>query len=347
MQVRAFVFVLSTFAISSTLLAQQSPPRSFPNQPVDSGMSLAPNMDNMADMSTGSISGSLLNTDGRPVGNCSIELHELNSGSLIASTYAMINGSFQFDNVPTGRYEVVAIHGVDSAYGRVRVNQGPSEVTLRINVPQADPGAGDTISVKALQVPGKAQNEFRKATKDFIKKRYNDAENHAAKALSIVPDYAQALTLRGLLKVAKNDVQGGQQDFQKAISSDPNYGLSYFAMGATLNDAGQYAQAQLTLEEGLRIEPTSWQGYFELSKSVMGQHDFRSALKYVVKAESFGADYAPIHLVKAHALLGLKDYGEAATELERYLGVDSTGSGADEARRTLKKIQAFSATAQN
>jgi tetratricopeptide (TPR) repeat protein len=139
---------------------------------------------------------------------------------------------------------------------------------------------------------------------------------------------------------------GGAEAFHAAIHSDPNYPLAYFAMGATLNSQGEFADAQKTIEQGLKIEPTSWQGYFELGKAVLGQHDFRNALKYVVKAESLGGVYPPIHLVKAHALLGLKDYDEAATELEQYLAKDSTGPRADEARRALDQAKAFSATAK-
>lgn len=296
--------------------------------------------------SFGSIMGSVVTLDGRPLRNTQIDLRDVNTGTTVSTGYSKINGAFQFTNVPFGEYEVVALHGVDTTQQRVRVDFAPSDVTLRLNVPEAEPGSSNTVSVTALRVPEKAQDEFRKGTEAFAKKKYDDAEKHTDKALQILPNYAQALTLRGLLKVNKGDLPGGQKDFETAISSDSNYALAYFAMGASLNSAGKFAEAQRTLEQGLRINPASWQGYFELSKSVLGQHDFRNALKYVLKAESFGAAYPPIYLVKAHALLGLKDYEEAAAEFEHYLSNGAEGPQADEAKRALSQAKAFSATAQ-
>ncbi len=354
MQVRALVVVLSILFGSLFAVAQMSTDPAVPSVGVSStnpAISTDPTLPSRLGSSSdarsfGTITGSVLTLNGQPVRNTQIELHDVNTGSIVATGYTKINGAFQFSNVPYGQYEVVASHGVDTTQQRVRVDFAPADVTLRLNVPQAQPGSSNTVSVTALRVPEKAQNEFRKAKEAFEKKKYDESEKHIDNALRILPNYAQALTLRGLLKVNKGDLNGGQQDFQSAITTDSNYAMGYFAMGAVLNSTGKYTQAQRTLEQGLRIDPVSWQGYFELSKSVLGQHDFRNALKYVVKAESFGPVYAPIHLVKAHALLGLKDYDEAAAELEQYLSKGEQGPEADDARRALNQAKAFSATAQ-
>lgn len=336
------LFVLPILAASSLLLAQS--PFDTPMPGMVSANTPDLNRMNMQDL--GTINGSLLTLDGRPIREAQIELHSVSNGSVIAAGYTKANGAFEFDNVPLGQYEVVALRGVDQAHERVRVEHGPSQVTLRLSGPQSEPGAGNTVSVAALRIPDKAKDEFRKAEEAFQRNRMDEAEKHDNKALSLVPSYAQALTMQGMLKLNKGDVAGGTQSLQAAIHADPNYALAYFAMGATLNTQGDFAQAQKSIEEGLRIDPTSWQGYFELSKSVLGQHDFRNALKYVVKSETLGGVYAPIHLVKAHALLGLKDYDEAASELEQYLAKDGTGPRADEARKSLSQAKAFAAVAE-
>ena len=341
---RVLVLISSILAASSILLAQIS------NDPMQPGTISVPGAFSTGQGqrglgATGSITGSLVTMTGSPVREARVELHDSSTGTVLASGYTAINGSFQFDNVPSGQYEVVANRGVNQATQEVRVDSGPAEVTLRVNTPQAEPGAGHTVSVTALRIPEKAMNAFHKAAQAFQKGKFEDAEKHVLKALEVVPNYAQALTLRGLLKFQKTDVQGGEQDFQQAIRSDPNYDLSYFAMGAALNSTGQFLQAQKALEEGLKINPVSWQGYFELSKALLGQHDFRNALKNVVKAESCNPPFPAIHLVKAHALLGLKDYEEATQELERYLTENSTGPEADQARQALNQAKAFSATA--
>jgi hypothetical protein len=295
--------------------------------------------------STASVSGTIVNMSGQPVRNANIELHQLGNGAVIASVISSINGTFQFSNVPIGDFEVVANVGVDQAHERVRCQYSDSQVTLRINTPVAEPGSGNTVSVQALAAPEKARSEFQKARQAFLKSKFAEAWTLTQKALLAAPRYAQALTLRGILRINKSDVKGGEQDLQESLKSDPNYAMAYFAMGAAQNIDGKYDDAQRTLEQGLKIDPASWQGYFELAKAMMGKSDYRSALKYIVKVESFQMGYPSVHLVKAHALMGLKFYDEAATELERYIQADPTSPLAIQAKQSLEQTRAFTASA--
>lgn len=294
----------------------------------------------------GTISGVVINMSGRPVSQAVIELHELTTGNVIASAQSSAHGSFSFSNVPTGEFEVVASRGIDQTHERIHCNRSDASVTLRLNTPVAEPGSGTTVSVKSLAASEKAQDEYRKAHQAFLKSKFAEAWAFTQKALLAAPRYAQALTLRGILRIDKSDTKGGEEDLQESLKSDPNYALAYFAMGAALNVDGRYDDAQRTLEQGLRIEPTSWQGYFELGKSMMGKSDYRSALKYIVKAQGLQTSYAPIHLVKAHALMGLKFYDEAAAELEEYIKADPSSPLATQAKQSLEQARAFTTAAK-
>ncbi len=270
------------------------------------------------------------------------------TGSILTRVMTALNGVFVFTNIPAGEYEIVANKGVDESRQRLYCMQGMNTVTLRLNVATKAPqGSGDTISVKALGVPEKARDLLHKAQEAFQKNKLQDALKEAEKALAVAPSYSEALTLRGILRVNNGDRTGGEKDFQASIQSDSNYARAYFAMGALQNVDGQFAEAQRTLEQGLRVEPTSWRGYFELSKAMLGQADYRSALKDIVRVESLGAKYAPIYLVKAHALLGLKFYGEAATEFEHYLQLDPGSPSAAEARKSLQAAKSYAEMAGN
>ncbi len=289
----------------------------------------------------GSVSGIVVSLRGKPIRDAEVQLKEILNGNSVASVVSAVNGSFQFTNVPSGEYDVVATKGVDEAHERVLCHRTDSQVTLRINISSDNSSGENTISVKSLAAPEKARSVFHKATEAFHKSKLADAWNLVNKALTIAPRYAEALTLRGILRVDKNDLKGGEEDFQASLKNDPNYPLAYFAMGAALNVQGQYEDAQRTLEQGLKVDPVSWQGYFELSKAMLGKSDYRSALKYVVKTESLETNYAPIYLVKGHALLGLKFYDEAATAFERYLQMDPKGANVADAQQYLKSARAF------
>jgi hypothetical protein len=344
MHVRGFAVLLSLFAISPLLAGQST---SFPD--LHTGV-VAPGMEERvrAAMDATTVSGSLLGKDGYPIRYGEIHLQSVTDGRILATVASGANGTFEFTNVPPGDYEVVADKGIAQARERVHCLQGYNSVMLRMNTEAAKPGAnGDTISVTALRVPDKAREVFQKAQEAFHKEKLEEAWKGAERALGLAPTYAEALTLRGILKIAKNDHAGGELDFQASIKSDSNYPLAYFALGAVQNLDGHFAEAQKTLEQGLRVQPTSWQGYFELSKAMLGQSDYRGALKDVVKAESMGVNYAPIYLVKAHALMGLKFYGEAATEFEHYLQLDPGGVHSADARKALQSAKAFAETASN
>lgn len=340
MYARVSLICLIAVAMSAFAVAQVSPVGAIPpNVTTDQDMGPA-SID-----SFGSVSGVVCTIDGRPLREVTVQLRDTMNGNIISSGTSRMNGSFDFYNVPPGHYEVVALKGVDEAHERVQVSNSQATATLRMAAPVSEPGAGNTVSVKALQIPGKARKEFQKAQEAFNKGKFEDSRKRVDKALEAFPQFAEALTLRGILRVNNKDYAGGQQDLQQAINDDSNYAMAFFALGATQNELGKFTDAQQTLEEGLRVDPTSWQGYFELSKSKLGQEDYRNALKYVVKAEDIGSGYAPIHLVKAHALLGLKAYDEAAVEFERFLNQDPKNPGAPEARQALSQARAFAAMA--
>lgn len=344
MHVRGFAVLLSLFAISPLLVAQSLPLSDSSSQ---ADMATSANGHREAFDLT-SVSGSLLGNDGYPIKNSEVSLRSITTGRTLATAVSSINGAFEFNNVPLGEYEVVADQGINEARERLHCIQGLNTVTLRINSRSENAqSGGDTISVAALRVPDKARNFFNKASEAFQKQKFVDAWKLAEKALAVAPAYSEALTLRGILRISKGDSAGGAQDLQASIQSDSNYPLAYFAMGALQNEEGHFADAQKTIEQGLRVQPTAWQGYYELSKSMLGQSDYRNALKEIVKAESVGVNYPPIYLVKAHALMGLKFYGEAATEFEHFLALDPGGPRSAAARKSLEAAKSFAETAEN
>ena len=94
MHVRVFVLVFSILAAGTVLMAQSSPDSLQPG-PVAPGMMMQGNPAHPNDIANfGSITGSLLTIDGRPVPNAQIELHDVNTGGVVASTYYKNNGSF-------------------------------------------------------------------------------------------------------------------------------------------------------------------------------------------------------------------------------------------------------------
>ena len=303
-----------------------------------------------AQVSAAHISGSVTTLDGSPLDQARIELHDISTGAILGHTYSRSNGSFELYNIPKGSYEVVATKGVVESRERVELAMGDVTVNLKISNPVNEVGAnGSTVSVAQYKVPAKARKEYERAQKAFNDGKFDEAKTRVNKALEAYEYFAEALTLRGIVEANAKDFESAQADLQKAIQYDSNYGLAYFAMGATLNQLGKFDDAVRTLDRGVAVKPDGWQGYFELSKATLAKKDFQAALKNATAAEKLSNDvYAPIHVVKAHALMGLKEYQSAVGEFERFLDREPQSPMAASAHRSMDQAKAFVASsAQN
>src|ERR1051326_1042888 len=291
------------------------------------------------------VSGSVHSFEGQPVKDAEIELRSVSSASNAMTTYTNAAGHFEFSQVPGGSYTIVAQSALASVSQQVALDGGDPNLTLRL--PQqysSDAGNANSVSVAQMRVPEEARKLLRKAEEAASKQKLDEAQKHVDHALQIYPHYAGALTLQGILKLDSHNYDAARQDIEQAIQYDSSYPLAYIALGTTYNMLSRWYDAVQTLNHGIGLDPSSWQGYFELGKSYIGKADYNSALKNLGLAQDLAPKYSLVHLLKAHALLGLKDYADAMGELEVYLQREPNGAQSAQERETLGKVKAFVAT---
>ena len=292
------------------------------------------------------MSGSIATLDGTPVRDARIEVRDLLNGTLITAGYSLPNGTFSFFNLPTGQYEVRAVVGLQEVRERVDLQNVEQQVSLHLaqGGPQA---SGGTISVAEMRIPDKARKEFEKADEAFNKHKLDDARAHCEKSLALSPNYSRALTLSALLDLSENKLEDAAQKAEQALKSDYGYGLGYIVLGSIYNAMQRYDDSLRTLERAMPLVPTSWQAHFEMAKSLLGKGDYQRSLASSDRAlQMVPMEYAPIHLIRAHALLGLRSYSEAMIELEKYLGDEPHGADTANVRKTLDQVKAFVATSK-
>lgn len=271
---------------------------------------------------SGSVTGTIRTTKGVPVTDARVELHNAKTGELFASGYTNNQGAFEFTNVPNGTYELVATSGLAEAREHLSLPAAPGlNVILADNTQGSDvaPGA-DSVSVAQFKVPSKARELLKKAQAAAHKNKVEDVNKYLTKALEIYPHFSEALTLRGILELDASQVSSAIQDLEKAVQYDSNAGMSYLVLGAAYNMSKRFDDALRSSDRGVALLPTAWQGYFEMAKSYLGKADYAHAMQQIDRAISLApGDFAPVHLVKAHALLALKSYPEAMGELQAFL----------------------------
>ena len=299
-----------------------------------------------------SISGSVRSADGRPIGNVRVDLRDGNTGSIVNSSYTGIGGNFEFREIPQGTYAVVASSGTEQV--EERVDSGVMNAVVDIRLPgttqsgHANDGMGNTtVSVAQYKVPEAARNELKKAREASVKNKLDDAQRHLEKALSLDPNYADALALRAVFKLDAREIDSAIEDLNRAIRNDANCAMAYMALGSAFNMQAKFDEALRTLERGESLAPGAWQTYFEMGRAYAGKNDFEAAVRALDRAQNLvPADFPLIRLVRAHVLLNLKRFGEAVTDLEAYLTRNPNGPEVDEAQKMLDRARAGMATAQ-
>jgi tetratricopeptide (TPR) repeat protein len=168
-----------------------------------------------------------------------------------------------------------------------------------------------------------------------------EAQNHVAKALEIYPQYADALTMRAILKLAARNAEGAVQDLEQAIQYDGSYAMAYLVLGSAFNSEAKFDDAIRALQRGETLSPDAWQAYFEMGKAYLGKTDYPAALHQLDRAQSLAPpDYQLIRLIRAHVLMQMDRYAEAVTDLQTYLDKNPEGADAELAQKMLDEAKA-------
>jgi len=281
----------------------------------------------------------------QPVTDARVEVRPVMSIGSGASGYTNRSGIFEATGLGDGAYEIVAQKGVMQTSERVEVGSGLTAMSLRLETTDQDAAAignNATVSLAQYKVPKKAREEFKKADSALSGRKLDEAQKHLAKALEIYPDFAEALTMRGIMNLEQKNFDAAISDLDHAIKSDSGYSMSYIAMGAAYNMTQRFDDAIRVLDRGVSLAPQSWQAYFEISKAQIGKSNYEAAIRAADKAQAFSEGRYPlVHLLKAHAMLALKQYDPAMGELQAFLDQAPKAPEAEGARTTLEQVRAF------
>ena len=290
------------------------------------------------------INGVVQDIQSAPMRDVRVELTDSN-GRAVTAAYTNSSGSFEFPRISPGTYTIVATAGLVQTSAQVDANTWSGNLVLHLptDSKNAQDGVqGNSISVAQMRIPDKARDELRKAQADMSKDKTDEATRHLEKALSIAPNYAEALTMRAVLALDQKNTEAAAADLEKAIKADPNSAMAYVVMGSLLNRQSKFDDAIRSLQRGESLAPNSWQTHFELGKAYIGKEDYQEALTQLQRAQSMApSPYSLIYLLQAHAHLAMKQYSEAMSSLEAYLQKEPKGPNSDEARKMLQETQAF------
>jgi tetratricopeptide (TPR) repeat protein len=262
-------------------------------------------------------------------------------------------GQYAINDIPRGRYSLAASNPAapeqysDRAEVELARNIAPRVVVniylrsgAKVTPGKENTSTGVSVAEASQHVPKGAQKEYEKGVKLGEKQQFNKALISFNRAIKLFPEYFQALTQRGHLRVSMGQIEEAKKDFDQALELDPQYEPALRGTGICKIREGKYADALKDLDQAVTKEPRDASAYLFLgfaNASLDRREEARAAFLKALSLDAVGSARAHVHL----ADLDLKENrnNEAAAELEAYLAQVPKAPDADKLRVLLTKIK--------
>jgi tetratricopeptide (TPR) repeat protein len=203
-------------------------------------------------------------------------------------------------------------------------------------------GAGPSISANDLQVPADARKEFEKGREDYFKKKYEDADKHLDKAVTIYPHYASALDLRGRAQRASRKNEEAEKSFLAAIEADEKFVAPYLHLAALCATSGKWPEVIAFSNKAIELDANTYtEPYYLKAVAQLMTKQVQQAKINISKVLEMDKEH---RFPRAELMMGniLRSEGNdaaAAERLSNYLKIEPNSPDAAKIREYLASIQ--------
>ena len=142
------------------------------------------------------------------------------------------------------------------------------------------------------------------------------AQEFARKALELDPQLPLAHALLGEVALAGEHLDDAIAEFEKERVRNPLYGGLYERLGDAYTRAGNYTEAQETLQQALLLEPNSTGPYILLGKVLLKRQNSVGAAMYLERAERMDPANYMTHNLLGQAYRALGRAEDASREMQ-------------------------------
>lgn len=286
---------------------------------------------------------------GLPAGRVHVELLHGFAGAApdqVALTDS--SGSAQFENLPPGDYSVkVSGEGIETAdSGNFRIESGRvfmSELVAVRRKPGSDTGAAGaaagTVSVRDLNIPAKALEEFTNGDSEMQHNHWKKAANDFKKAVSIYPQYSA-----GYYNLSIAYYQLGQKDKQREALQSCLKINDHFAPALVSVAHMDFADHKLSetsdlLDKAITTDPTNVDALALRVRVDFMQGKYEKAIDDAQSVHALPhGGYATVHYTAAAAFQHLNNVPEMIEQLKLYLKEDPSSPSAGYVQKTIAAL---------
>ncbi|MCB1022765.1 MAG: tetratricopeptide repeat protein [Acidobacteria bacterium] len=278
-----------------------------------------------------SINGIVFDPAGKPVNNIDVDLLD-DLERQIASRKTRGSGLYSFQGLNRGIYYIkVRVGGTGFKEKKIRIDLGTGTATS-VEVRQLDirleleRKSGVNLSVAnevifAQSVPPEAKDHFEKGMRSINGKDLGQAAEHLVKAITIFPDYFDALFELGNLYLDQKKFVEAEATLERAASVNPKSFGSFFGLGVAEHNLKKRTDAIRNLRKANEIDPNSINAHLLLGIVLRDAKMIEDSEKTLLEAKALSDNRVPeVHwnlaLLYYH---DLKKYSVAADELDLYI----------------------------
>jgi tetratricopeptide (TPR) repeat protein len=238
--------------------------------------------------------------------------------------------------------EQVNLNLMESQFAMAQIQLRPREKKnadpLDKQVAGSNPFIVDTAEYNK-RFPKKAVKEYDKGLEAEQQGKKDAAVEHYEASLKVAPDYYPAHNNLGILYLGDSDFKSAEEQFRDAVRLDQNEAQAYFNLSNVLILTRRFAEAQITLAQGLQRRPDSAFGNF-LQGCLYDQTGMLSAAENSLEnALRLDPKMPQVHLQLVNLYLQQNRRSDAIKQLQAFLQDFPNAPAAPKAREILNKLQ--------
>ena len=208
---------------------------------------------------------------------------------------------------------------------------------------QPFPGLANVTTVDSLEIPPKAQKEYRAACSALKNNRLAASEQHLRKALQIYPRYIGGWVMIGQILEARQQPELARRACLQALDADPKYLASYLCLAEIAGRQEKWAEVLRLTTRALGLEPLhDPYAYFFSAIAYFNLNQFAEAEQRALQAEELDTEH---HEPRVQFLLGQiykarNDPVKAAAQLREYLRYAPAAPDSETVKNDLARLEA-------
>jgi predicted Zn-dependent protease len=281
-----------------------------------------------------------------PVVSARVDLMSPN-GLAAPTTYTNENGQFRFGYLRDGDYQIVVSKmGYEKTEVTMSVVAGHS-TAINIDLSAArsqfssaeESGPPAIVSAHELSAPAAARGDYAKGKELMAKSNYDGAMAAFQRAIHEFADFYEAYASMGVAQYMSGHAAEARASLQKSIGlSRGQYPDALFDLADVYNDVGNYADAEPLAKQVINLDASSWHGYFERARALLGLKRYADAEQNAEKCIQLDPRNLQAGVILTNIHIAMHDYQAALQDIDAYLKLDPSSSASDAMRSTRAQL---------